>query len=138
MVMDMVCIDTLAGGDDDDDDYFNFDDGDGDGGNEGFFRTVLKQLYDENSIKAVLQEWFHTLGTLPFFIGQLVEMRRFSSAELYRILSMDIRPNITRAVTRSLPPSVCSKLAAYCIALNCIQVPCGCSCRAAESCQILF
>lgn len=94
------------GGDDDDDDYFNFDDGDGDGGSEGFFRTVLKQLYDENSIKAVLQEWFHTLGTLPFFIGQLVEMRRFSSAELYRVLSMDVRPNITRAVTRSLPPAI--------------------------------
>jgi hypothetical protein len=91
------------GGDDDDDDYFNFEDGDGDG-DDGFFRTVVQQLYDEASINAVLAEWFRTVADLPAIIRQSVQLGLFSSAQLVRFLCMDVRPNMTRSVTRVLPP----------------------------------
>ncbi|KAK9816670.1 hypothetical protein WJX72_003527 [[Myrmecia] bisecta] len=95
------------GGDGDDDDYTDdFGDDDGEGGDESFFRTVMKQLYDEKSLKAVLSEWYRSVGDLPAIIRQSVEMGIFSSAQLVRFLAMDVRPNITRAVTRSLPPMV--------------------------------
>jgi len=42
---------------------------------------------------------------LPIIIRRAVEMGLVSSAQLYRFLSMDVRPNITRAVTRSMPPT---------------------------------
>ncbi len=92
----------------DDDDYFNFDDEGGDGDADRFFRTVIKQLYTPEAINAVLQEWFRTLATLPAIIRQSVELGLFSSAQLVRFLSMDVRPGMTRAVTRSLPPAVSS------------------------------
>ena len=92
----------------DDDDYFNFDDEGGDGDGDRFFRTVIKQLYTPEAINAVLQEWFRTLATLPAIIRQSVELGLFSSAQLVRFLSMDVRPGMTRAVTRSLPPAVSS------------------------------
>lgn len=99
-----------GGGDNDggdDDDYFdNFDGGDGDGDDGSFFRTVIAQLYDRKSINAVLQEWFRTLESLPAILRGSVEMGLFSSAQLVRFLSMDVRPNVARAVTRSLPPQV--------------------------------
>jgi hypothetical protein len=95
------------GRDGDDDDYFDdFGEGDGDGDSENFFRTVIKQLYDAKSINAVLQEWFRTLETLPVGIKQFVAMGMVSSAQLVRLLSMDMRPSITRAVTRALPSEV--------------------------------
>ena len=92
----------------DDDDYFNFDDEGGDGDGDRFFRTVIKQLYTPEAINAVLQEWFRTLATLPAIIRQSVELGLFSSAQLVRFLSMDVRPGMTRAFTRSLPPAVSS------------------------------
>ncbi|KAK9826747.1 hypothetical protein WJX81_004762 [Elliptochloris bilobata] len=98
-----------GGGDDggDDDDYFdNFDDGEGNGDGDGFFRAVLAQLYDEASINAVMQEWFRTVADLPLIIRQAVSMGLFSSAQLVRFLSMDVRPSVTRAVTRRVPPQV--------------------------------
>ena len=99
-----------GGGDNDggdDDDYFdNFDGGDGEDGGGNFFRTVVEQLYDRKSINAVLQEWFRTLESLPVILRGSVEMGLFSSAQLVRFLSMDVRPNVARAVTRSLPPQV--------------------------------
>jgi hypothetical protein len=97
-----------GGGDNDggdDDDYFdNFDGGDGEGDDGAFFRTVIEQLYDRRSINAVLQEWFRTLESLPAILRGSVEMGLFSSAQLVRFLSMDVRPGVARAVTRSLPP----------------------------------
>ncbi|KAL0019123.1 hypothetical protein WJX79_002154 [Trebouxia sp. C0005] len=39
-------------------------------------------------------------------IRQSVQMGLFSSAQLVRFLSMDVRPNVTRAVTRTMPPAV--------------------------------
>lgn len=94
------------GGDDDDDDYFNEGDDDGDGDGDGFFRKVFQELYDAKAIAAVLQEWYKTMGDLPGIIRQAAEMGLFSSAALVRFMSMDVRPNVTRMVTRSLPASV--------------------------------
>jgi hypothetical protein len=96
----------------DDDDYFGGEgDGEGDGqggggGGDGFFRTALPELYDRLTIGAVLQEWYKTIADLPLFIRRAVEMGLFSSAQLVRFLSMDVRPNVTRAVTRTLPSEV--------------------------------
>ena len=95
------------GDDGDDDDYFDeFGDGDGDGDSDDFFRTVVQQLYTKEAIDAVLQEWFRTVADLPAIIRQSVSMGLFSSAQLVRFLSMDVRPNVTRAVTRTMPPAV--------------------------------
>lgn len=100
-----------GGGDDggDDDDYFN-EDGDGEGeGEEGkdtFFRTVIPESYDKLSIGAVFAEWMRTVAELPLILRRAVEMGLFSSAQLVRFFSMDVRPNVTRALSRSLPPAV--------------------------------
>lgn len=95
------------GGDGDDDDYFNeFGDGDGDGDGDGFFRRVFQELYDAKAINAVLQEWYKTMADLPLILRQAAQMGLFSSAALVRFMSMDVRPNVTRFVTRSLPPAV--------------------------------
>jgi hypothetical protein len=98
------------GGDDDDDDFFGEEgDGDGDGaggGGDGFFRQRIAELFDRLAIGAVLQEWFKTVADLPLFIRRSVEMGLFSSAQLVRFLAMDVRPNVTRAVSRSLPTAV--------------------------------
>jgi len=95
------------GGDGDDDDYFNeFGDGDGDGDGDGFFRRVFQELYDAKAIAAVLQEWYKTMADLPLILRQAAQMGLFSSAALVRFMAMDVRPNVTRFVTRSLPPAV--------------------------------
>jgi hypothetical protein len=98
------------GGGDDDDDYFGEEgdgegDGGGGGGGDGFFRLRIPELFDRAALSAVLQEWFKTIADLPLFIRRSVEMGLFSSAQLVRFLSMDVRPNVVRAVSRSLPPS---------------------------------
>lgn len=91
----------------DDDDYFNeFGDGEGDGDGDGFFRHVFGELYDAKAIAAVLQEWYKTMADLPLILRQAAQMGLFSSAALVRFMSMDVRPNVTRFVTRSLPAPV--------------------------------
>lgn len=91
----------------DDDDYFNeFGDGDGDGDGDGFFRKVFGEIYDAKAINAVLQEWYKTMADLPLILRQAAQMGLFSSAALVRFMSMDVRPNVTRFVTRSLPAPV--------------------------------
>lgn len=52
------------------------------------------------------QEWYKTMGDMPLILRQAAQMGLFSSAALVRFLSMDVRPNVTRFITRSLPPSV--------------------------------
>jgi hypothetical protein len=81
-------------------------DGDGEGGDDGFFRKVFKELYEVEAIQAVLQEWFKTMADMPAILRQAASMGLFSSAALVRFLAMDVRPNVTRLVTRSLPPAV--------------------------------
>jgi hypothetical protein len=94
----------------DDDDYFNEgEDPEGDGqggGGDGFFRTAIPEQYDRISIAVVLQEWYKTIADLPLFIRRAVEMGLFSSAQLVRFLAMDVRPNVTRVVSRTLPSEV--------------------------------
>ncbi|KXZ54311.1 hypothetical protein GPECTOR_5g396 [Gonium pectorale] len=93
----------------DDDDYFNEEgDGDGEGDGEGgnaFFRTLIPESYDKLSIGAVFAEWMRTVAELPLILRRAVEMGLFSSAQLVRFFSMDVRPNLTRSVSRSLPPA---------------------------------
>ena len=71
---------------------------------------VVQELYDEASLSAVLQEWYRTFADLPFFMRQSVQLGLFSSAQLVRFLCMDVRPGITRQVTRTLSPKVCIQL----------------------------
>lgn len=52
------------------------------------------------------QEWYKTMADMPAILRQAAQMGLFSSAALVRFLSMDVRPNVTRFVTRSLPPAV--------------------------------
>lgn len=96
-----------GGGDDDggdDDDYGNgFGEGGDDGEGDGFFRAVLQQLYNPEALKAVLTEFSMTMADLPAMLRQSVEMGLFSSAMLHTFLTTDVRPSITRAVTRSMP-----------------------------------
>lgn len=97
-----------GGDDDDDDEYFNEDDGEGDGEgdpSDGFFRTAIPESYDRVSVGAVLSEWYKTVADLPLILRRAVEMGLFSSAQLVRFCSMDVRPNLTRAVSRTLPAS---------------------------------
>ena len=93
----------------DDDDYFN-EDGDGEGeGGEGqnsWLRTVIPESYDKFSIGAVFAEWMRTIADLPLILRRAVEMGLFSSAQLVRFFSMDVRPNVTRSLSRALPPTV--------------------------------
>lgn len=88
----------------DDDDYFDdFEEGEGGDGDGGFFRVVLPELYDQITLKAVLSEWFRTVADMPLILRQAVSMGLISSAQLVRFLSMDVRPNIARTVTRYTP-----------------------------------
>ncbi len=99
-----------GGGDDDggdDDDYGNgFGEGGDDGEGDGFFRAVLQQLYNPEALKAVLTEFGMTMADLPAMLRQSVEMGLFSSAMLHTFLTTDVRPSLTRAVTRSMPQRV--------------------------------
>ena len=93
------------GGDDggDDDDYFKpggSDDGDGD------IIRPLQELYDPKALAAVLAEWGRTIADIPLFIQQSVQLGAYSSAQLMRFMTMDVRPNVTRTATRMLTPSV--------------------------------
>lgn len=99
------------GGDDDDDDYFD-EEGDGEGEGQGdnngglFMRTLLiPEAYDALSIAAVFGEWMRTVADLPLILRRAVEMGLFSSAQLVRFFSMDVRPSVARTVTRTLPPT---------------------------------
>ena len=101
-----------GGGDDDDDDFFQGGDDEGDGDGSGdqhqnaFFRQVIPESYDKLSIGAVFAEWMRTIQDLPHILRQAVQMGLFSSAQLVRFFAMDVRPSITRTVSRCLPPTV--------------------------------
>lgn len=92
-------------GGDDDDDYFADDDGEGEGEGDGFFRTLIGESYDKFSIACVFAEWMRTMADLPLILRRAVEMGLFSSAQLVRFFSMDVRPSLTRSVSRALPPT---------------------------------
>jgi hypothetical protein len=117
----------------DDDDYFGGEgEGDGDGsgggggaGRDGFFRTAVPELYDRLTLQAVLAEWYRTVAELPLFIRRAVEMGLFSSAQLVRFLSMDVRPNMARAVSRALPSEVRIVWGVW-VVVVCHMHACGC------------
>ena len=90
----------------DDDDYF--DEGDDEGGDDSFLttRSPIGETYERDAINAVLQEWFRTLTDVPYAIRMAIEMGIVSSMQLVRFMSVDVRPSIVRAVSRSTPSSV--------------------------------
>ncbi|CAM6115685.1 unnamed protein product [Calypogeia fissa] len=95
------------GGDDDgdDDDYFGEDDDGDDGDDGGFFgrRVLVPEVFDRKIVEAVLEEWFITMRNLPAGIRQAVEMGLISTALVVRFITLNARPTMTRAITRSLP-----------------------------------
>ena len=101
-----------GGGDDEDDDDFEF--GDDDGGDEPepvFVKSeVIPEVYDRSAINAVLAEWYRSLADLPAGLRMAVEMSFISTTQLVRFLSMECRPTIARAVSRSCPTDVARAL----------------------------
>lgn len=87
----------------DDDDYF--EEGDDDDGEEGFFstRAAIGETFDRKAIQAVLSEWFKTMESLPGGIRMAVEMGIVSSLALVRFMTVNVRPSVVRAVSRSTP-----------------------------------
>jgi len=90
----------------DDDDYY--DEGDDEEGDSNFLttRAPLGEMYERDAINAVMQEWFKTLTSLPAAIRMAVEMGIVSSSQLVRFMSVDVRPSVVRAVSRSTPTAV--------------------------------
>lgn len=94
-------------GDDDDDDFFAEDDGEGEGegSGDGFLRGLIPESFDKLALACVFAEWMRTMADLPLILRRSVEMGLFSSAQLVRFFSMDVRPGVARTVSRSLPPT---------------------------------
>ena len=63
----------------------------------------MEETYDRNAINAVLEEWFKMLGDVPAAIRMAIEMGIVSSSQLVRFMSVDVRPSVVRAVSRSTP-----------------------------------
>ena len=53
-----------------------------------------------------MAEWGRTIQDIPAFIQQSVQLGVYSSAQLMRFMTLDVRPNMTRAASRLLPASV--------------------------------
>jgi hypothetical protein len=87
----------------DDDDYF--EEGDDDDGEEGFFstRAAIGETFDRKAIQAVLSERLKTMESLPGGIRMAVEMGIVSSLALVRFMTVNVRPSVVRAVSRSTP-----------------------------------
>ncbi|KAK9809724.1 hypothetical protein WJX73_010795 [Symbiochloris irregularis] len=49
------------------------------------------------------EEWGRTFTDIPIFFRQSAELGLFSSAQIARFVSTDVRPTMTRTVTRALP-----------------------------------
>eukprot|EP00892_Ulva_mutabilis_P004490 jgi/Ulvmu1/2412/UM133_0013.1 len=92
-----------GGGDDDDDDEY-FEEGDGEDPDDGkwWHRVPLDKLYDAATVRAVLSEWCTTVETLPAFLRMLASMQYYSSAQWVRYLTIQDRPNMFRALERTL------------------------------------
>eukprot|EP00850_Spirogloea_muscicola_P014278 SM000101S09276 [mRNA] locus=s101:323761:326612:+ [translate_table: standard] len=94
------------GGDDggDDDDYMGGEDDGDDGDDDSFIRkAVLAELFDRETIQAVLQEWYKTMRDVPVGMRQALELGLISSAQVVRVMSMNARPTMARTVSRLVP-----------------------------------
>eukprot|EP00897_Mesotaenium_endlicherianum_P002618 jgi/Mesen1/2384/ME001565S01387 len=93
------------GGDDDgdDDDYMGEDD-DGDGDGDGFLRRgAIAELFDRETVEAVLKEWYKSMRDLPAGMKQALELGLISSAQMVRFMSVNARPTVARSVSRLAP-----------------------------------
>mmetsp|Transcript_5869 Transcript_5869/g.14910 ORF Transcript_5869/g.14910 Transcript_5869/m.14910 type:complete len:522 (+) Transcript_5869:208-1773(+) len=90
----------------DDDDYY--EEGDEEEGDNNFLTTrdPVAESYERDAIKAVMSEWFKTLGDVPAAIRMAIEMGIVSSGQLVRFMSVDVRPSAVRAVSRVAPAAV--------------------------------
>jgi len=90
----------------DDDDYF--DEGDDEEGDDGFMavRSTVPETYNREAIQAVMAEWYKTLADLPAGLRMAIEMGMVSCSQLVRFMSVDVRPSMVRAVSRSTPDFV--------------------------------
>ena len=86
----------------DDDDYF--DEGDDEEGDDGFMavRSTVPETYNREAIQAVMAEWYKTLADLPAGLRMAIEMGMVSCSQLVRFMSVDVRPSMVRAVSRSM------------------------------------
>jgi len=91
-------------GDEGDDDEYR-DDGDDEGGDDGFLsvRQALPEQFDRATLACVLAEWYRTIADLPAGIRMAVELGLVSSLQLVRFLAVDCRPTLVRAAHRVLP-----------------------------------
>ena len=55
-------------------------------------REGIPETFEREAIQAVLSEWFKTIASLPAGLRMAVEMGVVSSAQLVRIMSVDVRP----------------------------------------------
>jgi len=87
----------------DDDDYF--DEGGDEDGDDGFLatRSALPETYNREAIQAVMAEWYKTMADLPVGIRMAIEMGMVSCSQLVRFMSVDVRPSVVRAVSRTTP-----------------------------------
>eukprot|EP00798_Chlamydomonas_sp_ICE-L_P002336 gene2336-8632_t len=70
-----------------------------------FLKGLIPESFDKLAIACVFAEWMRTMTDLPLILRRSVEMGLFSSAQLVRFFSMDVRPSMVRSVSRSLPPT---------------------------------
>eukprot|EP00850_Spirogloea_muscicola_P003868 SM000016S01856 [mRNA] locus=s16:284352:287208:- [translate_table: standard] len=61
------------------------------------------QLFDRETIQAVLQEWYKTMRDVPVGMRQALELGLISSAQVVRVMSMNARPTMARTVSRLVP-----------------------------------
>lgn len=96
-----------SGDDGGDDDDYQGDDDDGDDGDDGFLRRIaVAELFDRETVEAVLAEWFRSIRDLPAGMKQALEMGLISSAQMARFMTVNCRPNLARAFSRLAPGSI--------------------------------
>ncbi|KAL5541481.1 hypothetical protein UlMin_009191 [Ulmus minor] len=95
-----------GGGANDDDDYTfgDFDD-DENGDENGIFRrrVLVAELFDKETMKAVLSEWMKTMKDLPMDLKQACEMGIVSSSKITKFLLLNSRSTLTRSLIRAFP-----------------------------------
>ncbi|XP_062113275.1 uncharacterized protein LOC133824414 [Humulus lupulus] len=95
-----------AGGDDD---SYRFDDEENnEDETSGLFRGrhLVPEVFDKETLNAILQEWMKTMRDLPMGLQQACELGALSSAKLTRFFFFNTRPTLLRHLTRLLPPDM--------------------------------
>ncbi|PON76750.1 hypothetical protein TorRG33x02_241890 [Trema orientale] len=99
---------SAGGGGGGDSDEYRWDDREngGDESNSGFFRgrsTSVPEVFDRQTMNAVLREWAMTMKDLPLDLQQAYMIGALSSAKLTRFLWLNAQPSFVRLLVRLLP-----------------------------------